>query len=670
MNKLLSSLGFTCLLTVIAGCDRHDASIPAVTNPEVLLASRPAASFAADVTPMLSTHCVKCHDAGTASGGVILEWVEGVDATPRDVALWGRVADVLRAGTMPPRGKPRPDPASLATVNSWIESEVFRCGDPNAINPGRVTLRRLNRAEYDNTIRDLFGLDLRPADRFPADDVGYGFDSIGDVLSMPPILMEKYLDAANAIVKAVSHDPAAWSRIMHPPVDEVPRALRSPIIPVRTYPNKLVGIPKPKPPEDPEVTEIRRIFQVIRGVADLAYRRPATEEELTRLEGLVEAAHRDGMTREQGVQDALIAILISPSFLFRAEPNQPDADGSNYPVNDFELASRLSYFLWSSLPDDELYRLATRGELRKGDNLARQVRRMLRDEKARALLDGFALQWLQIRSLKDATPDPSRFPEFDQPLRKAMFEETSRLARSILLEDGPISDFLDADYSFVNERLARHYGIPGVVGDEFRRVSLAGSHRRGVMTHASVLTVTSSPDRTSPVKRGKWVLDNLLGMPPPPPPEGVEALKPEQTGGRTATLRQRMERHRVDPKCASCHARMDPLGFALESFDGIGGWRSAEGGEPIDDSATLPGGESFGGASGLHDVLIARRQSFAHCLTEKMLTYAIGRGLGPADRCFVDEIARKLERGDGRSSALIMAIVESPPFQSRAKVTP
>ena len=668
MNKFLTSLGLACLLSMASGCDQRAGSSPAEATPVVILPVRPAPSFAENVAPMLSTYCVGCHDADTASGGVNLEGVEGADAGGRDVALWGRIADVLRAGAMPPRGKSRPDPENLAAIESWIEAEVFRCGDPNAADPGRVTLRRLNRPEYNNTIRDLFGLDLRPADRFPADDVGYGFDTIGDVLSMPPILMEKYLDAADSIVEAVSRDPKAWSRIMNPPKDEIPRALRSPIIPVRTYPDKRVGIPAPKPPEDPEVAEIRRIIQIIRGFADRAYRRPATEEELFRLEGLVETAHRDGMTREQGVRDALIAVLISPSFLFLVEEEPESGEpGKSQLVDEFKLAARLSYFLWSSMPDDELYRLAARGELRRGDNLANQVRRMLRDEKARALVEGFAAQWLQTRTLKDVTPDPGRFPDFDEPLRQAMLEETSRFCGAIIREDRSVFEFLDADYTFVNERLARHYGIPGVVGDHFRRVSLAGTPRGGVLTHASVLTVTSNPTRTSPVKRGKWVLDNFLGMPPPPPPEGVEALKAEGDANHSATLRQKMERHRDDPRCASCHARMDPLGFSLENFDGIGAWRTAENGETLDSGGMLPGGESFQGPEGLRSVLIARRESFARCLAEKLLTYALGRGLGLADRCFVDEIVRKLEQGGDRFSSLVAAIVESPPFQNRSK---
>jgi hypothetical protein len=595
-------------------------------------------------------------------GGVVLD---GQDEDTPGPETWSRVADALRTGTMPPSGRPKPSPEELAALGSWLDAEVFRCASPDS-EPGRVTMRRLNRAEYENTIRDLLDLDLRLADAFPADDVGYGFDNIGDVLSIPPILMEKYLKAADLAIEELARSPRAWSRVMNPAPDAIPPALRKPTFPVRSEPIKRIGRPAPAAPvvEDPEVLALRRAHDVIRAFADRAYRRPATADELTRLVGLVESARKDGDSLEESIRYALKAVLISPGFVFLVE-EEPTAgeEGKRHPLGDFELAVRLSYFLWSSMPDDELYRFAARGELRRGDNLSTQVRRMLREEKARSLVEGFFAQWLQIRALKDVTPDPGRFPDFDEPLRRAMSEETARFAGAIILEDRRVFEFLNADYTFVNERLARHYGIPGVVGDHFRRVSLSGTHRGGVLTHASVLTVTSNPTRTSPVKRGKWVLDNLLGMPPAPPPEGVEALKTEGNVGRSETLRQEMERHREDPRCASCHARMDPLGFSLENFDGIGAWRSVEKDQPLDVSGMMPGGESFRGPSGLRAVLIARRESFARCLAEKLLTYALGRGLGIADRCFVDEIVRKLDRGDGQFSALVLAIAESPPFQ-------
>ncbi len=669
MIRLAKLAALACLAS-IAGCGaRPSPPIPVDRAAPITLAPRPMPTYDGDVAPTIERFCLDCHDPSTRRGGIVLV---GLDGDGPSAETWGRVADALRSASMPPSGRPRPSTADLAAIGEWIDAEVFRCS-ANDRDPGRVTMRRLDRAEYDNTIRDLIGLDLRLADAFPADDVGYGFDNIGDVLSMPPVLMEKYLDAADRAIEAALRSPLAWSRLMNPAPDAIPPALRKPTFAARTEPVKRIGRPASPPPvppvEDPETIALRRARDVLRGFADRAFRRPATADELTRLVGLVESARRDGDGEDEAIAYALKAVLISPRFLFHVEEDSVAGDTL---LGEFELAERLSSFLWSSIPDDKLYHLAARGELRKGGNLDGQVRRMLKDPKATALIDGFAAQWLQTRTLDGVTPDPSRFPDFDELLRRSMRAETSEFAASILLEDGRVFDFLDADYTFVDERLARHYGIPGIVGDRFRRVSLAGTGRGGVLTHGSVLTVTSNPTRTSPVKRGKWVLDNLLGTPPPPPPEGVEALGGEGVTGRPTTLRQRMERHRADPNCASCHARMDPFGFALEEFDAVGARRSADDGAPIDASAKLPGGETFEGPSGLRALLMARRQSFARCLAEKLLTYALGRGIGPADRCSVDEIVRGLERGDGRSSALILAVVESPPFQrrSRSKETP
>ncbi len=667
MTRSALHLALACLLG-LAGCDRRpDGRTPAPTPAPIVPTSSPAPgprpTYEGDVAPMLARDCLGCHDSATRRGGIALDG-EGDDAPGPET--WARVADALRSGTMPPGRRAGPSRAERAALDGWLDAEVFGCSAPDA-DPSRVTMRRLNRAEYDNSIRDLLGLatDLRLADAFPADDSGYGFDNIGDVLSIPPILMEKYLEAAELAVAAAARDPRAWARIMKPEPDAVPIALRKPTYPARNAPVKRIGRPEPVA-EHPEVAILRRARDVVRGVADRAYRRPATAEELDRLVGLVEAARKDGDDLGAAIRHALKAVLIAPGFLFHVE-EEPESGGSGrvHPVGEFELAARLASFLWSSIPDDELYRLAARGELRRGGNLSAQARRMLRDERSRALVDGFAAQWLGTRALREVTPDPARFPDFDEPLRLAMIEEAARFAGSIIREDRDISTFLDADYTFVNDRLARHYGIPGVEGDHFRRVSLAGTGRGGVLTLAGVLTVTSNPTRTSPVKRGKWVLDNLLGMPPPPPPDGVEGLKPGAAADRPETLRRAMERHRADPACASCHARMDPLGFGLENFDGIGAWRTAEGGEPVDASGALPGGGSFRGPSGLRDMLKGRRDQFARCLAEKLLTYALGRGLGLADRCSVDAIAGEVGRGDGRFSALVGAIVESPPFRGR-----
>ncbi len=663
MNRIAFLLLLPCAI-VPAGCGERARSTPPVAPGPPPVPAGP--SFAEVVVPALATYCVSCHDAAGGEGGVALDGFEEGRGALEDLSLWGRVADAIRSGSMPPAGKPGPDAPTRAALVAAIDAEVFRRADPEAVSPGRVALRRLNRPRYNHTVRDLVGLDLRPADAFPADDLGYGFDNNGDVLSMPPILMEKYLAAADAVVDALARRPDAWARIMAPPPDTVPVAFRKRIAPVRSAPVKRIGLPAPPAPrvEDPEAVALGRAYHVLRAFADRAFRRPATDEELARLIGLVESARKDGDAPDEAIRQALRAVLVSPHFLFLVEEDDPK--GGAHAVNDFELAARLSYFLWDSLPDDRLSRLAARGELRLGDVLASEVRRMLRDEKATALVEGFAFQWLQLRGLGDASPDPGLFPGFDEPLRRAMLRETGLFCEAIIREDRPVFDFLDADSTFVDERLARHYGISGVIGPDFRRVGLAGGPRRGVLTHASVLTATSNPTRTSPVKRGRWVLDNLLGTPPPPPPPDAEGLRESAAATSSGTLRERMERHRADPRCASCHAKMDPIGFGLENFDAVGAWRDRDGRSPVDASGTLPGGASFRGPGGLGAILAARREAFARCLAEKLTTYALGRGPIPADRRAIDAIATKLTRDDARFSTLVLAIVEGPSFQKRA----
>jgi hypothetical protein len=585
------------------------------------------------------------------------------DATPQPEhrSLLLRVADNLRSGSMPPEGQPRPEPEELQTLRDWLDA----ASGPDGLGTARVTIRRLNRAEYNNTIRDLIGLDLRPADEFPADDIGYGFDNIGEVLAVPPILVEMYLNAAEKVIDEAFRNPDVRERIMNPPADALPLAFRRYQPPVRT-PRAGKPMRVSRAAEDPELRRQQRIYDILRAFADRAFRRPATHDELTRLLGIVLSVEKDGEGPEESIQLALRAVLASPHFLFRFDQDCNSCSSDDpLPANDFDLAARLFYFLWSSMPDEELIRLAAQGALRRGDTLRAQARRMLREPRSRALGENFASQWLQTRKLREYIPDPVLFPDFDESLRSAMLRETELFCQSIQDEDRSVLEFLDADYTFVNERLARHYGISGVRGDGFRRVSLAGTPRGGVLTQASILAATSNPTRTSPVKRGKWILENLLGAPPSPPPSGVEALKESREISSPETLRQRMERHRTDPACASCHRRMDPLGFALENFDAVGGWRTLDEDQLIDPSGKLPGGRGFRGPAELRAALRARRDAFARCLTEKMLTFALGRGLQTSDRREVDRIAAGLERNGYRFSSLIVAIVESNLFQNR-----
>jgi hypothetical protein len=396
-----------------------------------------------------------------------------------------------------------------------------------------------------------------------------------------------------------------------------------------------------------------------------AFRRPVTDEEVKRLIGVFGAAQQTGAGFERSIKIALQAALVSSHFLFRGEL-QPDPDNprSVTPVDEFALASRLSYFLWSTMPDEELFELAGEGELRK--NLEAQVRRMLRDPKSQALTDNFAGQWLQTRLLRHLSPDQDAFPAFNNELRAAMIKETELFFEHIIREDRSVLEFLTADYTFANERLARYYGLKGISGAEFQRVSLKGTPRGGILTHGSILTLTSNPTRTSPVKRGKWVLENLLGQTPPPPPPGVPSLDDGKKAEKSGSLRERMERHRQDPTCSSCHSIMDPIGFGLENFDGIGAWRDKDGQFPIDASGRLQTDESFSGSEELRAILANQKcDQFVRCLAEKMLTYALGRGLEYYDRCAVDRIVEDLRRGNYRFSVLVSDIANSVPFQMR-----
>lgn len=581
-------------------------------------------SYEREIAPLIQKYCLRCHSLEKKRGGIVLDQ----EKTDADIlnkrSLWERVGDNLRTGEMPPPGSAKPNAAEMEQIERWLSGVVFKDACTGPRDPGRVTLRRLNRAEYNNTIRDLVGVDFQPAKDFPADDVGYGFDNIGDVLSLPPLLMEKYLEAADQIIEK------AWAR----------PSLRQKLLPT--------------PPKEKGAAA-----KNLRHFASRAWRRPATDDEVNRLLNLMRAARDAGDPPDVGMRLALKAILASPSFLFRVEAD-PKETG---PISQWELASRLSYFLWSSMPDEELFQLAQQGKLRDPAVLEAQVKRLLQDPKSVALADNFALQWLNVRGLSSFSPDPRRFPGVNRGLLEDMIEETRRFFLHVKESDSSILDFLGGEYTFINENLARHYGLKGVSGKEFRKVSLEGTPRAGVLTHASVLSVTSNPTRTSPVKRGKWILENILGTPPPPAPPDVPEL--EQQGELRGSLRQQMEQHRKDPSCASCHARMDPLGFGYENFDAVGRWRTRDGRHPIDASGELPDGSKFNGPRELKSILLARKELFAKCFTEKLLTYALGRGTERSDRCFIEEIAKKAAASDYRFSVVVLEIVRSDPFQKR-----
>jgi hypothetical protein len=592
----------------------------------------PAANFAQNVVPFLQTHCTVCHGGKEPEAKLALDRYSDSAKIQTEIATWEKVLRIIESRQMPPADEPQPTEAEYQAFARAVEVEIesFDCSTER--HPGRVTLRRLNRAEYNNTIRALVGVDFRPADDFPADDVGNGFDNIGDVLSIPPILLEKYLAAAERIVDEAYADPALRKRLL----------------------------PFEATTDDERRTLTRRN---IADFATRAFRRPVTDEELDRLNDIRRAARTLGLTDDEITKGPYQAILSSPHFLFRVErdPGPKDADGIRA-LDDYELATRLSFFLWSSMPDAELFDLAKKGELHKPDVLEAQARRMLQDPQAQALVDNFAGQWLQLRDIAKITPDPERFPGFNDDLRTAMLQETQLFFAAIIREDRSVLDFLAADFTFVNGRLAKHYGVDNVTGDEFQRVSL--KDRRGILTQASILALTSNPTRTSPVKRGKWILENILGEPPPPPPAGVEELKDDEE--LLGTLRERMQQHRSNPSCAVCHTHMDTLGFGLENFDAIGSWRTKDGRFDIDPSGSLPGGKEFRDAGELMQLLARQKKdAFCRCLAEKMLTYALGRGLGSFDRCAVRAILQRMRANEFRVSALVAGIVTSDPFRFR-----
>ena len=742
------------------------------------------AEFVRDIQPLLKRYCYGCHGNKRAKAELNLEAFGTTPNFSKDGRTWEKVHHMLYQREMPPEKKLQPTEDERILLTEFINSQLakFDCSNPAVpVNPGHVTLRRLNRSEYNNTIRDLFGVDYRPAADFPNDEVGYGFDNIGDVLSLSPILMEKYFRAAEEIsAKAIRTDIPAYPPEDHirtkkwgtksdeqavriendsfwglwregsidirypfktdgeyllrinayaalagpePPkmqislngkpvktfeVKEVEEERRDFVVKLKpgkgvhqvsvAYMNNYVNndspdpalrgdrnlfvkntdmigpldAPQPRLPEShrrvivrqPKPGEARQVArESLAQFAQKAYRRPVGEKEVNRLLSFVDMVMGDAGSFEEGMQLATQAVLVSPHFLFRWElDTRPARDETIRRLNDWELASRLSYFLWSSMPDAELFRLAKLGELTKPEVLEAQVRRMVADPRSSALVENFAGQWLQIRNLAGVTPDPVKFPSFDESLRTAMKRETELFFGAVMKEDRSIFELIDSDFTYLNDRLASHYGIDGVSGSAFQRVSLdKGSGRGGILTHASILTITSNPTRTSPVNRGKWILEEILGTPPPPPPPDVEELEENQEAITSGSLRERLEKHRAKDECATCHSKMDPLGFALQNFDGIGAWRDLDGNFPIDPTGELPTGETINGPAGLKKVLKSR-ETFIRALAEKMLTFALGRGLEYFDKCAVDDICKDLKANGHRFSALLSGVVNSKPF--------
>jgi hypothetical protein len=760
----------------------------------------------ADLTRTITQYCSTCHNernrtAATASG-VLLDKVDFARVA-QDGEMWEKVIRKLRAGAMPPAGMPRPDAAAHDALVSFLETTLDRAA-ANRPNPGRPSPHRLNRAEYANAIRDLLALHVDPAGLLPPDDSADGFDNNADVLSVSPVLLERYLSAAATISALAVGDPRIIAgsetyRIRgdasQTAQDEaLPPGTRGGLMARHTFPldgeyvikvklleinlgsirgleyeHQLevtvdgervllapVGGPKDYTESSLNATNVvnslaerlrvrvtvkagqrpvgaaflmknaaqganrlqafdrstliatdhlglphvenititgpfnatgvsdtpsrRRLFvcrpagaaeetacakKIVATLARRAYRRPVTDADVSGLMSFYDAGRREG-SFDRGIELATRAVLVSPKFLFRVERDPSGVTaGSPYRVSDVDLASRLSFFLWSSIPDDELLDVAGRGQLSKPAVLDAQVRRMLADPRAQALIDNFAGQWLHIRNLRNTTPDKNDFPDFDDNLRQAFERELELFVGSVITEDRSVLDLMTADYTFVNERLAKHYHIPNVYGPDFRRVSLKQDARRGLLGKGGVLTLTSHADRTSPVVRGKWILDNLLGTPPPPAPAVVPPF-PEEVPGVLTTVRARMEQHRSNPACAGCHKVMDPLGLALENFDAVGAWRTRESGIDIDASGVLTDGTKIDGVAELRNALVRRPDVLVGTMTEKLMTYALGRTLEYQDMPAVRAIVRSSARDNYRFSSLVRGIVSSVPFQMRS----
>lgn len=767
----------------------------AALAPLCALAQAPGA---AEQNRLVDEYCTKCHNSEDWAGSLDLSLYD-LDNAVADAETWEKVLLKLKGRMMPPEGNERPSAVEQERFVSWLKHSIDTAtlADPN---PGPSSLHRLNRTEYGNAIRDLLGLQVDIVEYLPADDEGYGFDNIADVLRTSPSLLEQYLTASRKITELAVGDPDIKPvSTVYRVVPDTPQAQHIPGLPLGTrggiliehnfpldgeyqFNNYLIrnivgymtglewphifevsidgvqvfaaqiggeadnlasdrnfseaadmiddrlsfrvpvsagrhevavtfmqknaaetheplelftrdhdmqnmnGVPTLDyvdiigpfnasgsgttasrehiftcyPRRESEADDCAR--EILGAIGRRAYRRPLEEQDMNMILSFYQDGHaQDGF--ETGIQTALRFILASPEFLFRSEPD-PDfvAPGEIYPLGDVALASRLSFFLWSTIPDDELLNLAEAGRLSDAEVFEQQVDRMLQDPRASALVDNWAAQWLFLRNLKSIHPDTRTFPDFDDKLRQAMRTETSLFIENIISNDRPVTEMLTADYTYVNDRLAQHYGIANIYGSHFRRVAYANPDRRGLLGHGSILTVTSYPNRTSPVLRGKYILENLLGAPAPPPPPDVPALDEELTA---VSVRDRLIQHRENPACASCHAVMDPLGFSLEEFDAIGRYRTRDQSGRIDSSGSLADGTPLNGAGELRAALLENPEHFVETVTEKLLTYALGRGLEYYDMPVVRRITHEAAEEDYRFSAIVKGIVNSVPFRMK-----
>jgi mono/diheme cytochrome c family protein len=784
------------------------AETVATNAPMTAAAPAPASASASALTPadhkkMLMQYCTACHNDKLKTAGMSVVPLDANNLQANQ-ATWEKILHRVSLGEMPLRGAPRPPKERLQQFTSWLATSLDSQAAAHP-NPGHATVRRMNRTEYSNAVRDLLALDVDFAKDMPADDTGYGFDNIADVLTVSPTLMDRYITVAGKISRmatgqasrkvittdykipkdlfdngfgVASYNERASDDLpldsrgggsfkFYAPYDatytiqvflnantseeaeidahnrfEVKVPLKAGLRTIgasfpknlaldeHVAPKSILGPREPAAAPVPipldvqvdgarvqrlmvpsvatgpnvsqsfylrDVMQIsvvgpydiksagdtasrRKIFicrpsaalaesacanTILANLARHAYRRPVTQADVAPLMKIYDEG-RKGADFDHGIEAGLEAVLVSPSFLFMQE-NDParSKPGDVHKISDLELAQRLSFFLWSSIPDEALLNAAQKNQLHNPAVLKAQVTRMLADPRSKALTQNFAGQWLYLRRLEYQKPDRRAFPDFDTRLRAAMQTETEMFFDGVVRDNHSALDFLDANYTYVNQRLAEHYGIPGVYGTTFRKVNLDPAlHRGGLLGQGAVLTVTSYNNRTSVVLRGKWILENLLAAAPPPPPPLVPSLD-DAKNGKKMTVREQMELHRKNPVCASCHTKMDPLGFSLENYDAVGKWRTGYAGSVVDASAVLPDGTKFEGPKGLQDILLSRKDQFVEALTERLMTYALARGVESYDMPAVRAVRAQAAKDDFRMQTIILGIVQSVPFSMR-----
>ncbi|MEM6633469.1 MAG: DUF1592 domain-containing protein [Bacteroidota bacterium] len=607
------------------------------------------------VRPILRQHCYSCHNGEDKKAGLNLEAYDFIIAIVRDGERFHKVMEVVENGTMPPDIRPPMPQQDKDTLNFYINGYLQAALEEK--DPGLIYPRRLNNQEYKYAIQDLLGVEVKVDSIFPSDPSGgAGFDNQARVLYLSPLLLERYFETANHLIEALSQDEVNWRR-------KVPQYRSSFRESIRIFWNKIwwgkdVSLERP----------IEKAQAVLFPIATRAYRRflnPSDKETLTNFFTEVYTEIPKSTDRfDTAIKETLKLILVSHHFIYRQE-GDPDIQGA-YEITNFELASRLSFFLWSSLPDLELLDVAYKEDLHDPKVLEREVLRMLDDPKAHRLGARFATQWLELSKLKDPAfqIDPGVYPEYNSILRDLMLKEVELYFNHVLLSSKNFLELLDSDYSFLNKDLAEHYGVEGIDTEEMYRVQFASNERGGILGMGGVLTATSLPTRTSPVLRGKWVLEQILGTPAPPPPPDVPELEAshDSTQG-PQSLRTLLEKHRADPACSGCHKAMDPIGLGLENFDGIGRWRNSYGTEPIDPSGILKSGESFGGPAELRKILLSKKEDFAKNFSKKMLSFALGRSLAFKDTPTINHLESTLLDTKFNSTQFILELVKSYPFR-------